>query len=124
MFNDVVLRLNSLGYTPTENDNWLINLMIRKVENYIKDFCNIRAIPKGLRETAINMVCGEFLIGKKAMGQLPDMTFEAVVKQITEGDTTVSFGDSMSAEQKFDALMASMTHPDQAQFIRYRKLVW
>lgn len=124
MLNGVVLRLNSIGYTPTENDHWLICLMIRKVENYIKDFCNVRAIPQGLRETAIDMACAEFLIGKKAMGQIPDMMFESVVKQITEGDTTVSFGDSMSAEEKFDMLMAKMTNPDRSQFIRYRKLVW
>lgn len=124
MFDDVVLRLASFGYTVKETDDWLINLMIRKVENYIKDFCNIRAIPKGLRETAIDMICGEFLIGKKAMGQIPEMTFESVVKQITEGDTTVSFGDSMSAEQQFDALMSKMTNPDLSQLIRYRKLVW
>lgn len=124
MFDDVVLRLQSLGYTPTQNDTWLINLMIRKVQNYIKDFCNIRAIPQGLRETAIDMVCGEFLIGKKAMGQLPDMTFEAVVKSITEGDTTVQFADSTSAEQQFDMLMAQMTTPNKAQLLRHRKLVW
>lgn len=124
MINDVIMRLNTFGYIPNESDQWLINLMIRKVENYIKDICNVRAIPDGLREIAIDMICAEFMMGKKAMGQIPTMNFDPIVKSISEGDTSVSYEGETSAEQRFDALMLKLAHPETSVFVKYRKLVW
>lgn len=124
LLDDVKTRLEWLGYTIKDGDDWLLKFIVSKVENHIKNNCNINAVPKGLREIAVDMVCGEFLSGKKAMNQLPELELEAIVKTVQDGDTTVTFTGETSAEQKFDSFMTKMMNPDQSCFIRYRKLVW
>lgn len=124
MLDDVKKRLESLKYLVKDGDDWLLEFIITKVENHIKNNCNINAVPNGLREIAVDMVCGEFLSGKKAMNQLPELELEAIVKTVQDGDTQVTFTGETSAEQKFDSLMRSMMNPDQSCFIRFRKLVW
>lgn len=124
MLEDVKQRLEWLGYTIVDGDDWLLGFIITKVQNYIKNYCNINAVPKGLREVAVDMVVGEFLQGKKAMNQLSSIEMEAVVKSVQDGDTTVTFATETSTEQKFAALTSSMMNPAQSCFIRYRKLVW
>ena len=37
----ILNRLLSLGYKPSEADSWMITFCIQKVENHIKNSCNI-----------------------------------------------------------------------------------
>ena len=41
---NVERRLQSLGYTAVSSDDWTINFIIEKKENYIKSKCNIYVI--------------------------------------------------------------------------------
>ena len=42
---EILKRLISFGYTPNENDSWIITFCMQKVENHIKNSCNISEIP-------------------------------------------------------------------------------
>lgn len=65
VLEDVVQRLESFGYTASNLDHWILNFLIGKTENYIKDYCHTSGIPEGLRQAAVDRVCGEFLQEKK-----------------------------------------------------------
>ncbi|HMM20627.1 MAG TPA: hypothetical protein PKA10_07790 [Selenomonadales bacterium] len=123
MLDDVKARLASLGYTATAADDWLLNFCIEKVEGHIKNSCNVAAVPEGLRLVAVDMACGEFLFGKKQSDQSVGIEFEAVVKQITEGDTTIVFDSKNSAEAKYDALIAYLQH-GETDFAAFRCVKW
>jgi hypothetical protein len=90
---DVGKLLQSFGYELQDGDDWLLGFCIQKVENSIKNECNVSSVPCGLKKVASQMVVGEFLFAKKGIGQLQglEIDIDAAVKQIQEGDTNVTF---------------------------------
>ena len=65
---DVVERLTALGYNLEEGDTLSLQFAINDVEQYIKNFCNIKEIPEELYYVAVDMAAGEFLKEKLATG--------------------------------------------------------
>ena len=127
MFEDVVERLKSFGYEVTEADNLMLEFIIQKVENSIKADCNINTIPEGLHEIAVDMVVGEFLLTKKSRGQLEGFDLETAVRQIQEGDTSVTFavGDgSKTSEERLDELILYLMNHGKGKFTSYRCIKW
>jgi len=127
MLDDVKKRLESFGYTVTDADAWVLDFIIQKVENQIKNECNVDAVPDGLHNIAVDMVVGEFLLNKKSRGQLEGFDLEAAVKQIHEGDTSVTFaiGDgSKTPEERLDELILYLMNYGKGKFAAYRCIKW
>lgn len=125
MFEDVVERLKSFGYEVTEDDGWMIEFLIQKIENSIKADCNINTIPEELHEIAVDMTVGEFLLNKKSRGQLEGFDLETAVKQIHEGDTSVTFSDgSKTPEERLDELILYLMNYGKGKFAAYRCIKW
>lgn len=131
MYLDVVVRLSALGVAlssaPSSSDDMLLKHAIDKVTNHINSQTNLLSIPNGLKEIAIDMVVGEFLLTKKAMGLLDieTLNFEAVAKQVQDGDTNVVFAVEAirTPEAQFDAFILYLQHGN-TDFIKYRVLTW
>ena len=131
MYLDVVMRLSALEVTlssaPSSSDDVLLKYAIDKVTSHINNQTNLSVIPKGLKEIAIDMVVGEFLLTKKAMGLLDvsSLDFEAVAKQVQEGDTNTVFAIEANStpEAQFNAFIAYLQHGN-TDFIKYRVLTW
>lgn len=127
MLEDVTARLASFGYTVTENDAFMLTFIIQKVENHIKGECNVTALPDELTNVAIDMAVGEFLLNKKSIGQLTGFDLSAAIKQIQEGDTSVTFafgnGDS-TPEQRLDALIDYLMNDGKIKLVSYRSIKW
>lgn len=126
MLDDVKKRLESFGYTVTDADAWVLDFIIKKVENHIKNQCNTSTVSEGLYEIAVDMAVGEFLLGKKNIGQLTGFDLDAAIKSIQEGDTniTYAFGNgSMTPEERLNQLITYLMHPE-ADFVSYRCLKW
>ena len=126
---DVGKLLQSFGYELQDGDDWLLGFCIQKVENNIKNECNVSSVPCGLKKVAAQMVVGEFLFSKKGIGQLTglEIDIDAAVKQIQEGDTSVTFafGDGSSTpEKRLDLLIAFLMQNGKEQFVHYRRLRW
>jgi len=127
MLEDVTARLASFGYTVTGDDSWVLDFIIQKVENHIKNDCNVDAVPEGLHNIAVDMVVGEFLLSKKSTGQLTGFNLDAAIKQIQEGDTSVTFaigeGDS-TPEKRLDTLISYLMNYGKGDFASYRCFKW
>lgn len=124
MLEDVKVRLASFGYTVTTDDTWMLNFIILKVQEYIKSDCNINTIPEGLNNIAVDMAVGEVLMNKKSIGQLPGFDLSAAIKQIQEGDTSISFDTSHSPEQKLDSLINYLMNYGKGALTAYRCIKW
>ena len=127
VLDDAKKRLKSFGYEVTEDDAWMLDFIIQKIENSIKADCNINTIPEELHEIAVDMVVGEFLLNKKSRGQLEGFDLEAAVKQIHEGDTSVTFaiGDgSKTPEERLDELILYLMNYGKGKFAAYRCIKW
>ena len=125
-YEAVLKRLVSFGYKPKEDDSWLICFAMQKVENHIKNSCNTTSVPIGLFDVAVDMVCGEFLLGKKQTGklELADLDLNGAITSIHEGDVTVQFANGSSDEDKFNSFLNYLLHNGEGDFVCYRKLKW
>lgn len=121
----VLDRLVSFGYIPKEHDSWVISFAMQKVENHIKNSCNIASIPDGLFNVAVDMMCGEFLLAKKQTGKLnmTDLDLSGAVKDIREGDVSISFSGS-SDEDNINQFLNYLLHGRDGELICFRKLAW
>lgn len=124
MIEKIKQRLASLGYECVESDDFALDFVIKKTEQYIKHFCNISAVPDCLEWVMIDMVCGDFLLTKNSTGQLTSMQIAAVVKKLTEGDTTVEYNATTDREATFNAFLDKMVNGHTSDLIAHRKLRW
>ena len=104
-------------------------MVIREVEQRLKNLSNQAELPEGLEPMAIRMVVGEYLSTLKGMGLLNITTIdlEAAEKQIKEGDTQITYSvgeGTLTPEQRLDSLIAAMRSLNMAEIYRYRRLVW
>lgn len=124
MIETIKQRLASLGYECVDSDDFALQFVISKVEQNIKHFCNISEIPACLEQVMVDMVCGDFLMQKKTMGQLTSVQIEPIVKRLTEGDTTVEYTATTDREATFNAYLDKMIHGHQSDLLAHRKLRW
>lgn len=120
--------LSKVGYTADTSDDWLIDFCLDKVENSIKNTCNIAIIPNMLTEIEVSMITGEFLMFKKNSGQLniENINLEVMTKAIAEGDTKVDFNveGSLTPEQRFNNLVDYLITNRKGDLLSYRCIKW
>ena len=126
MRKEAAALLRALGVTGAGKDP-MLDMVVDMVAQRIQNETNRTDIPEGLQSAAASMAAGEYLRWKKAAGQLEGFALEeAAVKQIQEGDTSISFAvgeGAQTPEQRLDALITSLTGR-QGEIYRYRRLVW
>lgn len=123
----IVKRLKMLGYTATVEDNDHIDFELEKIINYVKNYCNITEIPGILDYRITDRVCSEFLNYKKNSGNLEGFNYDAVIKQIKEGDTTISYAVGQgedTPENRFDSFVKSLERGFDKWITPHRKLRW
>lgn len=129
MLEKVKERLESFGYILKGGDEAVIAFSVQKVENTIKNDCNVPGVPDGLLPVAIDMAAGEFLLAKKtfAPDDIAGLDLSPAVKQIQAGDTNTVFatGDAgMTPEQRLDNLISYLLTHGREELSCYRKLRW
>lgn len=129
MLEKVKERLQSFGYTLKDSDEVILNFSIQKVENTIKNDCNVSSIPDGLVNIAVDMAIGEFLTAKKTFSpnDIAGLDLDFAVKQIQTGDTNTVFAtgeSSMTPEQRLNAFVSYLLTYGRDEFSCYRKIRW
>lgn len=122
----VLKRLDRFGYKVIEADVFAIAYSLQKIENVIKNSCNVSELPDGLTHYAVDMVCGDFLDVIYRTGQLnlEDLDLKGAIASVSAGDTSVSFDNETSDDGKFNALLQSLQNNGRSEFACYRKLSW
>ena len=122
-------RLESFGYTLKDGDEVILTFSIQKVENTIKDDCNIPSIPDGLASIAIDMAIGEFLTAKKTFSpdEIAGLDLDFAVKQLQEGDTNTIFATgegTLTPEQRLNNFLNYLLTYGRDEFSCYRRFRW
>lgn len=121
--------LSALGLTGAEDDP-LLPLTVENVLYQVQNETGAQPpFPAGLENIAESLAAGEYLRAKKAAGQLnlEGVDLDAAVKQIQEGDTSVTFAageGSQTTEQRLDSLIDRLTAGREKELVRYRRLIW
>lgn len=124
---DVIDRLKQLGYIAVDTDNRQIDYELEKVTNYTLNYCNITTIPAIVEKRLIDRVCGEFLYYKKNSGELEGFNYDAVIKQIKEGDTSITYAVGQgedTPENRFDAFVKHLERGYDKWITPHRRLRW
>ena len=121
--------LESFGYLLKDGDEVILAFSLQKVENTIKNDCNVSSVPKGLVSIAIDMAVGEFLTAKKAFtpDDIAGLDLDYAVKQIQAGDTNTVFATgegNLTPEQRLNNFLNYLLTHGRDEFSCYRKLRW
>lgn len=121
--------MQSFGYEIQEGDEFALTFAIQKVENIIKNDCNVSSIPDGLVHIAVDMAVGEFLTAKKTFSpdSIAGLDLDVAVKQIQTGDTNTVFATgegSLTAEQRLNNFLNYLLTYGRGEFSCYRKIRW
>lgn len=122
-------RLEGFGYAASDADNALLEICRQRVEDGIRNLCNIPEscdIPKELSSVVTDRTCGEFLWAKRGSGQLKigELDLSAAVKQIVEGDVSVSFADGSSDNERLGELIDRLIGCGEKELVRFRRIRW
>lgn len=122
-------RLKSFGYEVKADDEFALTFYVEKVRSTIKNEINWQDVPEGLEHIAVDMAVGEFLLFKKTMSpdDLTNLDLTAAVKEIKEGDTTISFAigeGSLTAEQRLTTYINYLLSYGKDEFNSFRRLRW
>lgn len=131
MLNKAKARLQALGYDVQQQngDEATLSLSVLRAMQYIKNECNVPAVPDGLTDAAVDMAVGEFLQTKKTFhpDSLTGLDLDMAVKQIQTGDTSVTFANgegSLTAEQRLDAYLQYLLNSGKEALSCYRRIRW
>lgn len=124
--DEVKDRLKQLGYEIKEGDETAILFCISRVEEHIKNVCNVSAAPEELYYKSIDMVCGEFLKAKLATGELEGYSVadNRLIKTISEGDTTVTYQDTKTDGYTALSDFVGGLAVDDSELYSFRKMRW
>ena len=123
----IIDRLGQLGYSASESDYDAIDFELLKITNYVLNYCHITEIPNIVEPRMIDRVCSEFLFYKKNSGSLEGFNYDVVIKQIKEGDTTISYAVGQgedTPENRFDSFVKSLERGFDKVLTTHRRLVW
>ena len=123
----VIDRLNHLGYSATEDDYDAIEYELNEVINYTLNYCNITEVPEIVEPRLIDKVCSYFLYYKKNSGSLEGFNYDAVIKEIKEGDTTIKYATGQgedTPENRFDGLVKKLELTYDKWITPHRRLRW
>ena len=127
MSNRVIKRLAQLGYTATDDDKEHIDYELDSVTNYTLNYCNITEVPEIVIPKMIDRVCCYFLYYKKNSGSLAGFNYDAVIKSIKEGDTTITYAVGQgedTPENRFDAFVKQLERGYDKWLTPHRRLRW
>ena len=123
----IVKRLEMLGYVATMDDNDHIEYELNKTLNYVKNYCNITTIPEILDPRIIDRVCSDFLYYKKNSGSLKGFNYDVVIKSIKEGDTTIQYAVGQgedTPENRFDSFVKQLERGYDKWITPHRRIRW
>ncbi len=124
---NVIDRLAQLGYVATDDDYRQIDFELEKIINYTLNYCNVQVIPEIVNPRLIDRVCGDFLYYKKNSGSLEGFNYDAVIKQIKEGDTSITYAVGQgedTPENRFDSFVKHLERGYDKWITPHRRLRW
>jgi hypothetical protein len=125
-YDKCVKRLETFGFLLGDTaEKSIIENAVERAVNYIKNFCNIRKIPRALECEVVDYACGISLEILKNSGLLKssELNFDRSANKITEGDVCVNFESGSSDSDKADRIIAYLKDIDGI-LTMYRKIVW
>ena len=123
----VIDRLSQFGYTVQMDDLALVEHEMTIIVNYVYNYCNRTSIPPIVEPRVIDRICSSVLYNLKNCGRLEGFNYEPVIKQIKEGDTTLTYAVGQgedTPENRFDSFVKQLERGYDKWITPHRRLRW
>lgn len=130
IYHGVAERLKFFKYEVSTEETSILNYVTLKVISSINNITNQHyteeTLPDDLYSIAVDKTAGEFLLFKKNIGNLPELDFSPLEKQVQMGDTSITYAveEMTSPEKKIDKVIEFLIYSRDEELLRYRRLLW
>lgn len=107
-------RLSDMGFETEENEESRLMSALERAEMSIMNAINCEKVPDELRFTLLDIAAGEYLLAVKSREG------GKIVKSVSEGDVSVTFGDESDTDELIDTLLTG----GREEIISFRRLKW
>lgn len=120
----VVARLEGFGVLVVDD----LTLAYSMTSTYltIRNECNVYKVPDDLLTVYVDMCCGRYLLTQLNTGKLllDGVTPSDVVKQLTEGDVSITYDENASDSAKLNKFIDYLIDKGKGEMLRFRRLTW
>jgi len=127
MTERLISRLELLGVPVPDEDIPRLAAALEEAEAEALAGTGLDKLPEELSTAIVNAAAGRYLFYKKSTGSLEGFDLAAAVKQVSEGDASVTYaiGDgSLTPEQRLDALIGQLSSLPESLLVKWRRLRW
>jgi len=124
MKKKLIVRLGELGITPSAEDALALDALLLGAKHRLLAETGQNSLPKALEMTAVDMAVGEYLFFRKNTGRLEGFDPGQAVRQISQGDTSVTYETAGEGGSLLDGLIKRLSTPPQELVVKWRRMQW
>jgi len=124
MLERLRVRLGELGITPPAEDGALLETLLAGAERWLLAETGQVELPEELESAATDLAAGEYLCFLQSAGRLEQFDQERAVRQMSQGDTSITYAVEFGQLSPLDAMIARLTNPPEALLNRWRRVRW
>jgi len=117
-------RLGELGLCPPAEDEALLKTLMEGAERWMLAETGQVELPEALGDAVVDRAAGEYLFFRKSVGRLAEFEQEQVVRQMSQGDTSITYAVEFGQLSPLDGLIAKLMTPPEALLRQWRRLRW
>ena len=117
-------RLGELGLSPPAEDKALLVTLLAGACRWMLAETGQEEVPAALEGAVVDMAAGEYLFFRKSAGRLSEFDQEQVVRQMSQGDTSVTYAVEFGQVSPVDALIERLRTPPEALMRQWRRFRW
>ena len=117
-------RLGDLGLVPPAEDEALLATLLAGAGRWVLAETGQAELPEALESAVVDRAAGEYLLLRRSAGRLAEFEQEEVVRQISQGDTSITYAVEFGQVSPLDALIARLMTPPETLLREWRRFRW
>jgi len=124
MLERLIARLGELGLSPPTEDKPLLETLLEGAVRSLIAETGQSTLPKELEPAMLDMASGEYLAFRKSAGRLEEFEEEQVVRQMSQGDTSITYAVEFGQISSVEVLIEKLKTPPAALLNQWRRMRW
>ena len=124
MSERVIRRLGELGLVPPAEDTGALETYLTAAKRELLAETGQTRLVKELKEVAVDMAAGAYLSWRKSVGRLEDFDEERLIRQMSQGDTSITYAVAFGQASPLEALIEKLATPPEALLRKWRRFRW
>ena len=124
MIERLSLRLEELGIVPPVEDISLLETLLERARFGLLARTGQAVLPEELEGSVVDMAAGEYLLLRKNTGRLEGFEQDYAIRQMSQGDTSISYAVEAGTLSPFEGLIERLRTPPEALVQKWRRIRW